>query len=349
MKRKLLATVSITTSMILGLSACAATGKQVGFFDNVDEYDARLFSLPGQGIVAEAAPTLAKEEVVAAVTEKAAEKAAEKAPEIAASPVEVQGFNDTASLLTFPDTSVPSIVTPEAQRGIASVSQTAPILKPAGFAPSSHEVTNADQAYAALIRGNERFIQGSLEHRNQSETRRRAIANEQRPFAVVLSSSDSRVPPELIFDQGLGDLYVIRVGGGVLGSAQVAAIEYAIENLGAKLILVLGNESSSEIQKALKVGQNDVAVEQTTDQKWLASEIKNNLKNGRFPAHYSEDPKLREAAKANVDSVTGLLYVRSSLVKKKIQSGEVKLVRGVYGVDTGKVEFWKFGEVPSTN
>jgi carbonic anhydrase len=321
MKRTVLSFASLT-AMILIITGCASSDKKVGVFDNVDEYDARLYSLPTQNIAPVAAPQVVAQE-------------------------SAKGLFDTTSLVTFPDTQNVSEPAPQTQahtqRSIASVE---PVVTT--FAPSSHEVLNADQAYAALIRGNERFIQGTLDHRNQNEARRRAIAQEQRPFAVVLSSSDSRVPPELIFDQGLGDLYVIRVGGGVLGSAQVAAIEYAIGNLGAKLILVLGNESSAEIQKALKVGSlTESTTEQTTDQKWLASEIKNNLKNGRFPAGFTEDPKLREAAKANVDSVTGLLYVRSSLVKNKIQSGEVKLVRGVYGVDTGKVEFWKFGEVPA--
>jgi len=94
-----------------------------------------------------------------------------------------------------------------------------------------------------LIKGNERFVEGRAIHPNATQESRRGLLAGQKPFAVVLGCSDSRVPPEMIFDCGLGEIFVIRVAGNILDDVVIGSIEYAAEHLGTRLVLVLGHES----------------------------------------------------------------------------------------------------------
>lgn len=98
-----------------------------------------------------------------------------------------------------------------------------------------------DQALKRLIAGNERYREGRLKHPNQTPDRRREVADGQRPFAIIIGCSDSRVPPEILFDQGLGDLFVVRTAGGVVDDAALGSIEYAVSHLKTPLIVVLGH------------------------------------------------------------------------------------------------------------
>jgi carbonic anhydrase len=197
------------------------------------------------------------------------------------------------------------------------------------------ELPNPDGSYTELVRGNERFATGTAKGDHRDEARRRSLASGQNPFAVILSCSDSRVPPELIFDQGLGDLYTIRVSGNVLGSAQVASIEYAVETLGAKIIVVMGHESCSAVKAALSPGKTG-----STDQDWLASAIRPNLKGLGTRGIASYDSKIRIPVKANIDAVTENLVVRSAIISKAVSGGKLRVVRGIYSLDTGRVDFW---------
>src|SRR3954447_12993305 len=116
-------------------------------------------------------------------------------------------------------------------------------------------VMPSDQALAKLIEGNRRYAQNKEQHPDETMARRKELENEQHPFAVILSCADSRVPPELIFDQGLGDLFVIRVAGNIADGAVLGSIEYAVEHLGTKLILVLGHENCGAVSAAV-AGEN---------------------------------------------------------------------------------------------
>src|SRR5207247_5373090 len=97
------------------------------------------------------------------------------------------------------------------------------------------------KAIAKLKEGNGRYTSGNLEHPGQTTERRAELTKDQHPFAVILSCSDSRVPPEIVFDQGLGDLFVVRVAGNVIDDHGLGSIEYAVDHLGARLIVVLGH------------------------------------------------------------------------------------------------------------
>jgi len=197
-----------------------------------------------------------------------------------------------------------------------------------------------DTAYSNLIRGNERFVTGAVKGEHRDEARRRSLAGKQNPHSIILSCSDSRVPPELIFDQGLGDLFTIRVAGNILGSAQVASLEYAVEHLGAKLIVTMGHESCGAVKAAIhskpKISSG------STDLDWLVSAIRPNLA-GRGLASASSvaaDPKLRQPVMANVDAVTEQLLIRSKIISHAIHAGKLKIVRGIYSLDSGRVDFW---------
>lgn len=112
------------------------------------------------------------------------------------------------------------------------------------------------QALQKLLDGNERYTKDLLAHSDSSLQRREAIACTQEPFAVILGCSDSRVPPEIIFDQGLGDLFVVRVAGNVVGPLELDSIEYSTKYLKSSLIVVLGHENCGAI-KAVLAGQTE--------------------------------------------------------------------------------------------
>src|SRR5512139_387673 len=110
-----------------------------------------------------------------------------------------------------------------------------------------------DQALTHLLRGNERFIAGWPDHPNQSARRRREVSDAgQQPYAIILSCADSRVPPEIIFDQGLGDVFVIRVAGNVLDDVILGTIEYAVEHMHTPLVMVLGHDKCGAVTAAVE-------------------------------------------------------------------------------------------------
>lgn len=210
--------------------------------------------------------------------------------------------------------------------------------EPAGV-KKEEEVPSPDSAYVNLIRGNERFASDLTKGERRDAAHRRSLANAEKPFAVVLSCSDSRVPPELIFDQGIGDILSIRVAGNVLGSAQVASIEDAVKNLGVKLIVVMGHESCSAVQSALSPADKHHA-HTSPDLDWLASTIRPSLKARGIASAAADDPKFRKPVMANIDSVTESLLVRSAIIGSAVQKGQLKVVRGIYSLESGRVDFW---------
>lgn len=112
-----------------------------------------------------------------------------------------------------------------------------------------------DEALESLRAGNERFVSCEPRHAHQTFERRSEIAMGQKPFAVIVGCADSRVPPELVFDQGLGDLFVVRCAGNVLGDAGIGSVEYAVEHLGARLVVVLGHERCGAVDAVVKGGE----------------------------------------------------------------------------------------------
>ncbi len=116
---------------------------------------------------------------------------------------------------------------------------------------------NGRAALERLLKGNKRFAVDSLQHPNQTAARRMELSSGQSPFAVILTCSDSRVPPEIIFDQGLGDLFVVRVAGNIVDAVVLESIEYAVAHLHTPLIVVLGHTDCGAIKAALQSDARD--------------------------------------------------------------------------------------------
>ena len=209
------------------------------------------------------------------------------------------------------------------------------------LASASQTSSTGQEPSAALQElkdGNVRYVSGKPTQCGTDTALRESLAEKQAPGAIVLSCSDSRVPPELVFDRKLGELFTIRVAGNVLNDENVASIEYALEHLGSRLIVIMGHESCGAVKAALSY--SDAQGAESASLKTLITEIRTNL--GAKLTQYSKAPdtKLREPVKANVSAVEVSLLKRSKIVKDAVQSGRVKIIQAIYGLQTGRVEFW---------
>ncbi len=190
-----------------------------------------------------------------------------------------------------------------------------------------------DEALRRLEAGNERFASGKTEHPAQDAHRRQELISGQSPFAIVLGCSDSRVPPEIVFDQGLGEIFDVRVAGNVLDPATLASLEYAVDHLGSRLILILGHEKCGAVQAALSLSKGASAGSPDLDS--LVHSIQLNVRGDHL-----DDPLLRQPVRHQVDGVAQDLLKRSNLIRKKVDAGEVRVVRGIYALSSGRVAFW---------
>jgi carbonic anhydrase len=204
------------------------------------------------------------------------------------------------------------------------------------------EATTGWETFQALLDGNQRFVQGKARHEHADADRRHEVVAGQKPHTIVLSCSDSRVPPELIFDQGLGDVFTIRLAGHVLNPEAIASIEYAVEHLGSKLLVIMGHESCGAVKAALTLPVGKSAGSASLDQ--LVAEVRANMPSatGRKPA--SADPLFREPVKAHVVATALQLVNQSEIVREKVRRRELLVAEGIYSLASGKVEFWDVGE-----
>ncbi len=200
---------------------------------------------------------------------------------------------------------------------------------------------SADTALQRLRDGNERFVRGQTGHVEAVERIHRGESvDSQSPFAIVLACSDSRVPIELIFDQGIGDLFVIRVAGNIVAPSQVGSVEYAAQQFGTKLVLVLGHTSCGAVIAAL----NELAKRESHRSPNLRA-IVDRVRPAIEPviAHHemSEgDEVLRDSVRANIRSSVDRLSHGSRILEQLIDDGELVVVGAEYSVETGAVEFF---------
>jgi len=197
-----------------------------------------------------------------------------------------------------------------------------------------------DAAWHMLALGNDRFVNGLSLGPHRDAARRRALSSRQRPWAVVVADSDSRVIPEFIFDLGLGDLYVVRDAGSILASdVEVASVEYAVKRLGARLVVVLGNSGSGVVRDAVE-GQADGAAGR------LAADLAPAVDEARDQLGGLSGGSLEAAAvEKNVLLEMKRLLKTSPAVARGVEAGQVKVIGGVYDLETGTVRW--LGEHPS--
>ncbi|MCH2223719.1 MAG: carbonic anhydrase [Crocinitomicaceae bacterium] len=186
---------------------------------------------------------------------------------------------------------------------------------------------NIEQIITRLKEGNERFVADKLDGKLQDSERRTVLTNGQEPHTIVLSCADSRVVPELAFDAGLGELFVLRVAGNVANTSSLASIEYAVAHCHSKVIVVLGHQSCGAVTAAAAGGDNGHNLNH------LLSHIAPAL------AASPEGSEINEIVKTNARLNADELISRSSIVRNAVENGTVKIVSAYYNLDSGKVDF----------
>jgi len=186
------------------------------------------------------------------------------------------------------------------------------------------------EAISKLKEGNGRYTSGNVQHPGQTAERRTELAKTQHPFAAIVSCSDSRVPPEIVFDQGIGDLFIVRVAGNVINDEGLGSIEYTVDHLGTRLILVLGHQSCGAVK----------AARETIAAKGKAPGHIESLVTAIKPAvEATAKDDLDTTVKANVKNVVQALRSSTPILKAKVDSGDIRVLGGYYSLETGAVTF----------
>ncbi len=175
--------------------------------------------------------------------------------------------------------------------------------------------------------GNARYVADKLDGKLQNSTRREALVSGQQPFAIVLSCADSRVVPELAFDTGLGELFVVRVAGNIANTSSLASIEYAVAHCGSQVIVVLGHQSCGAVTAAVKGGDNGYNL--------------NHLLSHIAPALAASEAgaAVNEVVKTNARLTAAELQSRSAILRQAVASGGLTIVPAYYNLDSGRVDF----------
>lgn len=204
---------------------------------------------------------------------------------------------------------------------------------------------SAQQALQRLVEGNERFVSG-IRSRDavETQTRRSELLNGQQPFAAILGCSDSRVPVEIVFDQHLGDLFVIRVAGNVVASSQLGSVEFAAERFGTRLVVVLGHSSCGAVLATLEELQRDSTL-QSPGLRSIVDRIRPSVQE-LLETDLRNDPEalVRSAVRANVRTAAD--HLRHGPLEPLIEHQGLVVVGAEYSLETGIVEF--FDGVPSS-
>jgi carbonic anhydrase len=196
------------------------------------------------------------------------------------------------------------------------------------------------EALRRLREGNQRFAAGvrSLEAMASPE-RRAELAAEQNPFAIVLGCSDSRVPAEVVFDQGLGDLFVIRVAGNIVAPSQVGSVEFAASRFDAQLVVILGHTQCGAIAATLDAVRNPTR--HSANLRSIVDRIRPSIETLIAAGVVDDEERLiRQAVRANVRASADHLRHGSPLLEQMIHDGTLAVVGAEYSLETGMVDFF---------
>jgi carbonic anhydrase len=200
---------------------------------------------------------------------------------------------------------------------------------------------SAHEALERLREGNRRFV-ADVRHRDAptSEVRRRELAAGQEPFAIILGCSDSRVPAEMVFDQGLGDLFVIRVAGNIVAPSQVGSVEFAAERFGTRLVVVLGHSRCGAILATLEeLGRP--SEDRSRNLRSIVDRVRPSVK-ALLATGLADDPDalVREAVRANIRVSANHLRHGSEILEQLIDRHGLLVVGAEYSLETGIVDFF---------
>jgi len=196
-------------------------------------------------------------------------------------------------------------------------------------ATAAESSVTADQALKMLMDGNARFVAGNIIHPNQSQERLAEVASAQHPIAAIVSCSDSRVPPEIIFDQGIGDIFVVRTAGEVMDDAALGSMEYAVEHLGVPLVLVLGHDSCGAVNAAVKGGEAPGHISALLEA-IIPSVEKAKASGGKADL-------LDKSIDINTKSVVSQLKSTEPILFEAVKDGKLKIIGARYHLNNGKV------------
>lgn len=191
---------------------------------------------------------------------------------------------------------------------------------------AQHDEVNSESA-KKLLEGNLRFVSGKSIHGNQSLERVKDVVKGQHPFAIIVGCSDSRVPPEIIFDQGVGDLFVIRTAGNLVDDIALGSIEYAVEHLHVPLIVVLGHEKCGAVDATLQGGEAPGQIQKLIDKIKPAVDESANLSGD----------KLDNAILANIKRIVDQLKNSKPIIEEYLHHRKLNIIGARYDLDEGKV------------
>lgn len=181
-------------------------------------------------------------------------------------------------------------------------------------------------ALKRLFEGNDRYVRDALEHPNRSQDRREAIVAKQSPFAIILGCADSRVSPEIIFDQGVGDLFVVRIAGNVIGPLELDSIEYAASYLNSVVVVVLGHENCGAVDAVIQGNTKEIEA--------VAQLIEPAVREAR---HSSSENLWTRAVKINALRMKKFL-LDSPVLAKFVKEKKIEIHAAYYNLQTGRVE-----------
>lgn len=178
-----------------------------------------------------------------------------------------------------------------------------------------------------LKEGNKRFVSDRLDGKLQNSSQRENLTSGQDPYAIILSCADSRVVPELAFDTGLGELFVVRVAGNIANTSSIASIEYAVANIGSPIIVVMGHESCGAVTAAIKGGDNGYNL--------------NHLLGQIYPAVIAskKNATISDIVRKNAQLSVMELINRSTIISDAVENDKLTIVSAYYHLDSGAVDF----------
>jgi carbonic anhydrase len=207
---------------------------------------------------------------------------------------------------------------------------------------------SAREAIQRLHEGNIRF---TLNVRGpdafMSQLRREELSSNQAPFAIILGCADSRVPAEIVFDQGLGDLFVIRIAGNIVAPSGIGSVEFAAERFGTRLVVVLGHSRCGAIQATLDELRRPTE-NQSRNLRSIVDRVRPSVEGLLSKPRFSEDAIVKEAVRANIRASVANLRKGSEILEGLVQDGSLTIVGAEYNLDTGVVDFFEGLPAPPT-
>jgi carbonic anhydrase len=196
------------------------------------------------------------------------------------------------------------------------------------------QLPQPDDVIALLTKGNARFAEGTPEYPHEGAARRAEVATGQHPLATVISCSDSRVPPEILFDEGIGDLFIVRVIGNIGGMDETGSAEYGVEHLGTPLLVVLGHSRCGAVTAAVTNAEVHGSI----------PPVLAHIKPAVWAARHGH-PQLKGAAlvpaaiETNVLHSIEELFKRSAIIRERVKTGKLKVVGALYNIESGLVQW----------